>query len=109
MITGMDWQESREDWDEDDPTRRPSFPTLAAYIYVNHWLAVLIAEKNAACVELNDEGSDEEEIKEKLDNQQKSANARLSGNNDGSASVLVEIYTFMPSLIHRSSCVYFVK
>ena len=41
----MDWQESRVDWAEDDPTFRLSFPTLAAYIYVNHWLAVLIAEK----------------------------------------------------------------
>ena len=62
----MDCQESREDWDEDDPTWRPSFPTLAAYIYVNHWLVVLIAEKNAACVELNDEWSEEEKTDQLL-------------------------------------------
>ena len=56
----MDGQESRVASDEDDPTWRKAFPTLTAYLYVDHWLAVLKAEKNAACVELNDEWSEEE-------------------------------------------------
>ena len=60
MIPFMVSLDSRVDWDDDDPTWRASFPTLTAYIYVNHWMDVLKAEKNAACVELNDEWSEEE-------------------------------------------------
>ena len=52
--------DSRVDWDDDDPTRRASFPTLTAYMYVNHGMDVLKADKNAASVELNDEWSEEE-------------------------------------------------
>ena len=60
----MAWVESRVDWDDDDATWRRSFPTLTAFIYVDHWLAVLRAEKNAACVELNDEWSEAEKTEE---------------------------------------------
>ena len=60
MIPFMVSLDSRVDWDDDDPTWRASFPTLTAYIYVNHWMVVLKADKNAASVELNDEWSEEE-------------------------------------------------
>ena len=54
MIPFMVSLDSRVDWDDDDPTWRASFPTLTAYIYVNHWMDVLTAEKKAPSVEVND-------------------------------------------------------
>ena len=56
----MDPQESCVEPDADETTWRDSFSTLTAYMYVDHWLAVLKAERNAACVELNDEWTEEE-------------------------------------------------
>ena len=60
MSADRNWQDLRVDLVDDDDTWRSSFPSLTAFIYVNHWLAVLRAEKNAACVELSDDLSEAE-------------------------------------------------
>ena len=41
----MDGQESRVASAEDDPTWRKAFPTLTAYLYVDHCLAVVKPKK----------------------------------------------------------------
>ena len=64
MIVDGNRHESRMDLVDEDDAWRKSFSSLTAFLYVNHWLAVVRAEKNAACVDLNEDLSEAEKTEE---------------------------------------------